>query len=140
MKSPINFCLALVAVGKRDEQPNKRGNWIYRTYASTDRYTIDFAADFAAEGWEQFDTNQDAHYFGVWVNRSWRLVLTYAEGDWSLVDCLTDAAYFAEIRSVIDFYGEGFIAKTIDFPERPGDPAVVTEHRQDREKFLAGAT
>ena len=38
-------------------------------------------------GFYQFDTSQDAIYFGTWVNPSGLQVLQYAEGDISLVTC-----------------------------------------------------
>jgi hypothetical protein len=96
----------------------------------SERYAVDFADDFTSEGWEQFDTDQDAHYFGVWVNKTKFLTLTYAEGDWTLVECPDAAHYNAEIEDAITFYGEGFIAKAYDMD------GTKTIFRQEREKFL----
>jgi hypothetical protein len=118
--------------GTRDAEPNERGNAVIRLFTPDERYLVDFAPDFAAEGWQQFDTSQDAAYFGVWVNRSKRLTLTYAEGDWVLVECPDDPCYFAEIRDAIRFYGEGCIAVCVR------DDGHITRYRQDREAmFLA---
>lgn len=125
------FIEAMRANGKADTAPNERGNTITRMFLPSERYIIDFADDFTAEGWQQFDTDQDAHYFGVWVNRGKRLTLTYAEGDWSLVDCPTAETYRAEIESCCRFYGEGFIAKAIDVENR-----TVTTYVQDRAKLF----
>jgi len=108
---------------------NKMGNAIYRMFLPSERYVIDFADDFDSEGWEQFDTDQDAPYFGVWVNRTLLMTLTYAEGDWSLVVCPDKEHYNAEVAGAIEFYGEGFIAKAYDADG-------VTTCRQDRQKFL----
>ena len=110
-------------------ESNQRGNLMTCAFWSAERYAVDFADDFTSEGWEQFDTDQDAAYFGVWVNRTKRLVLTYAEGDWYIVDCANDERYNAEIKSLIEFYSEGYEFKTID---RDGTP---TTYCQDREKF-----
>jgi hypothetical protein len=113
----------------KEPETNKRGNVVHRGFFSTERYIVDFADDFGSEGWQQFDTDQDAHYFGCWVNPVKFLTLTYAEGDWTLVECFDKDHYNAEIQDAINFYGEGFEFKTID-------ENGITEYRQDREKFL----
>jgi hypothetical protein len=79
---------------------------------------------------EQYDTNQDACYFGVWVNKKTLQIRTYAEGDITLVTC-PDAEHFnAEIKSMNEFYSEGFITKTID------ESGEMTVYRQDRNQFF----
>ncbi len=103
---------------------------MYRAYMDSERYSIDFAEDFQTEGWEQFDTDQDAHYFGVWFNREQFLTLTYAEGDWSLIECHDAERYNHEVRRAIDFYGEGYIAKAMD------DGGQWTTYKQNRSRFL----
>ena len=109
------------------------GNRLYDFSHHAERYLVDCADDFTTLGWQQFDTEQDASYFGVWVNPLTYQTLSYAEGDWSLVCCDSPAAYNAEVQSMIDFYDEGFIAKTI------GDDGV-TVYRQDRSTFLMPLT
>jgi len=103
-----------------------------RIYADMDRYVVDFAPDFKSGGWAQYDTDQDAHYFGVWVNRSMRAILTYAEGDWTLEELPNDQEYFRTIEEMNAFYGEGFIAKAYG-------PDGATVLRQDRSEFLMRA-
>jgi len=115
-----------------EEETNARGNRVRRAFARTERYVIDAAEDFAAEGWEQFDTDQDAPYFGFWVNARRRETLTYAEGDWIHVACPTAASYNAEIADAIAFYAEGWTVKTLD---RGG----LTTYVQDRSRFLLAA-
>jgi hypothetical protein len=66
------------------------------------RYHYDFHEGL--EGWRQYDTWQDAAYFGVWVNVARRLIFTYAEGDRSLVVCLTEESFHAELASLAEFY------------------------------------
>lgn len=111
---------------------NERGNGVYRMFCPAERYLVDFADDFNSEGWEQYDTDQDASYFGVWVNRTKFLTLTYAEGDWTLVRCPDAARYNAEIENANQFYGEGFILKAYG---ADGCTTVV----QDRSRFLIPA-
>lgn len=77
---------------------------IYGMFFPSERYLIDFAEDFHSEGWKQYDTWQDAPYFGVWTNKTLRCILTYAEGDWSLVKCDTDEAYLMEYNEADAFY------------------------------------
>jgi hypothetical protein len=108
-------------------KPN--GNRLHRFFFHTERYVVDFAPDFG--GWEQFDTSQDAWYFGVWVHPGRFMVLTYCEGDWCLAVCEGPAQYNIEIEDCIRFYDEGESARTIDF--RTG---ATTIYRQDRAKFL----
>jgi hypothetical protein len=114
-----------------DTETNERGNELKRGFTlHSERYEIDFADGFAAEGWLQFDTSQDAWYFGVWVNPTTFQTLNYAEGDWTLCTCPDADHYNEEIQSAIDFYDEGYEAKAID------DNGGVTIYRQDRQKFL----
>lgn len=110
-------------------ETNRQGHPMHRGFRSSERYVVDFAEDFAELGWQQFDTDQDASYFGVWVNPKTYQVMTYAEGDWSLDECGSPGHYNREIRAMIDFYGEGCIAKAIDADG-------VTVYRQDRQQFF----
>lgn len=71
-----------------------------------DRYQFDMTHCAAEDGWEQYDTDQDAWYFGVWVRLSTRETVTYAEGDITHVSAPTDEAFAAELASMADFYGD----------------------------------
>ena len=84
---------------------NKRGNTIERSWRSTERYEFDFELCTSRNGWKQFDTQQDAWYFGVWVHPEKREILTYAEGDITRVICPTEESYHAELKSMTEFYG-----------------------------------
>jgi len=92
---------------------NDRGagviRWGYGTAAALgadDRYKFDFEYCRPVDGWKQYDTDQDAHYFGVWVHIEQRLILTYAEGDLSVVFCHNDEQLRAELDHMADFYGD----------------------------------
>lgn len=112
-----------------DTPAGKDGCSLIRGQLSRDRYCVDFADDFNREGWKQFDTDQDAAYFGVWVNPVKLLTLTYCEGDWTLVECPDVERYNREIQRMIDHYREGEIATVIDRWR-------MTVYRQDRSSFL----
>lgn len=130
MKSVNGLCGNILKYGGDAAIDNERGNRVCRWFRPADRYEVDFADDFNVEGWLQFDTDQDASYFGVWVNPRDFRTLTYAEGDWTLVECPTKESYLEEIRDAIRFYGEGFIAKAI------AGSGEVEIFRQDRNQFL----
>ena len=106
------------------------GCTLRRGFRNSERYVVDFAPDFGPDGWEQFDTDQDAAYFGLWVNRRQRLTLCYCEGDWTLVECPDDTRYFAEVRRMIEYYAEGQIATVVDSDRQ------ATVYCQDRNAFL----
>lgn len=107
---------------------------VFRMFYSTDRYVVDMAADRKRFGFEQYDTSQDAWYFGVWVSKRNCEVLTYAEGDWSLNVCYSASQFNTLIAEMNASYGEGFIAKCY------GGPGPDTTIVQDRSKFfLTGA-
>jgi hypothetical protein len=96
---------------------NERGNQIMDLWRHTERYEFDFERCTSKKGWKQYDTREDAWYFGVWVHEKRRLILTYAEGDITIVRCKTEASYHAELRHMADFYGPPPPAfKTIDYP------------------------
>lgn len=102
---------------------------LWDAFWSSSRYEVDSCEDFHTDGWKQYDTEQDAHYFGVWVNPTRLMILSYVEGDWYL-KILSDAvAYNRAIREMNDFYEEGFEFKTID-------SNGITVYRQDRSEFF----
>jgi hypothetical protein len=128
----------------RDVSTSEEGNTIVRRHRDAERYLFDFDEDFRAAGWLQFDTDQDAWYFGVWVNPKTLRTLSYAEGDVTLVICPDAEHYNAEVKHACEFYGQGFefIETNIEGfqqlmlgGEVPGAEGVV--HRQDRQGFFA---
>lgn len=101
---------------------------LWCAFWSSERYEVDFCEDFHTDGWQQYDTEQDAWYFGVWVNPGRLMILSYAEGDWYLKILPDAVAYNQAIREMNDFYEEGFEFKTID-------SNGITVYRQDRSQF-----
>ena len=84
---------------------NNRGNQIMDLWRHTERYEFDWEHCTSKKGWKQYDTSQDAWYFGVWVHPERRLILTYAEGDITIVRCPTEESYHAELKNMAEFYG-----------------------------------
>lgn len=110
---------------------SKGGTVLHRMFLPSERYTIDFAPDFKSGGWKQFDTDQDAHCFGVWHSVSQRFVLTYCEGDWTLEVAEDVPSMVAAVKRLCDFYREGFEFKTLDAD------GTLTTYVQDRAAMLA---
>jgi len=82
---------------------NKNGNlveWSFDPYL--ERYTFDFKL---GKGWIQYDTKQDASYFGIWVNPEKRKIITFAEGEIETITCPTEKGYHAELKNMSDAYG-----------------------------------
>lgn len=93
---------------------NERGNRMYRDEDAdrklalpegTSRYAYDFEPSWLG-AWKQFDTRQDASYFGAWVDVAGMRTFTYAEGDRCLIECDTREAFAAELQDMCNFYGE----------------------------------
>lgn len=58
----------------------------------------DFGKCSIDKGWAQIDTNQDASYFGQWINPTERKIFAYVEGDLILTQLDTDD----ELKSEVD--------------------------------------
>ncbi len=97
-----------------------------------DRYMFDHHLK-ASDGWMQYDTAQDASYFGVWVNPKRMATITFAEGDVSIVICKTPKAYNAEIEKMNEFYEASPFMAVIE------SDGKVVEFVQDRSQFLITA-
>ena len=81
-------------------------------------------------GFSQYDTDEDAWYFGVWVHINARIIVTYAEGDVTEEHCGTEANLLKRLASMREFYGAPpRVARVVEqdgtvvdiFTGRPGD-------------------
>ena len=90
-----------------ETRTNARGNHVASCFVGPhrDRYHYDFEACRAEDGWRQYDTDQDAWYFGVWVHPARREIVTFAEGDESRVSCPSPDSFRAELAAMAEFYG-----------------------------------
>ena len=112
-----------------EEETSQFGNRRRTLFLETDRYRFDFELDLSE--WRQFDTESDAWYFGIWINKERRMILCYAEGDASLTVCNDDAAYDAEVGALCAFHGPqpSFVAIDVEARTR-------TEIYQDRSELF----
>lgn len=81
---------------------SRPGNHLRRIFFSADRYVFDFNLNLSL--WEQFDTETDAPYFGIWMNKRRRLILSYIEGDVVLIQCDTSEVYDAEVAELCAYH------------------------------------
>jgi len=119
-------CRALIAT--TNDEMNDQGNIVYRDaeadkrigFTGDNRYVYDYGLrvyDKDTSGWKQYDTFEDAWYFGCWVHVEERKIFTYAEGDRTLVVCPTAESFQEELEVMADFYGEpppAFVAINTD--------------------------
>ena len=107
------------------------GNEIIRSFdGGTDRYAFDFDHCTAEDGWLQFDTNEDAHYFGIWVHKEKQQIVQYMEGDISQTQCASAETFNAAIADMCAAYSKAAHIRTIS------EDGTYTKYYQDREQFF----
>ena len=108
-----------------DETTNRHGNRVRHVFLDADRYVFDLDRGV----WAQFDTDSDAAYFGIWIDKANRRILSYIEGDLYLTRCSEDASYDREIAVMCAFHGPSPAFVTID-------DEAVTAYYQDWAEFF----
>ena len=101
----------MLSTGEYVDEVNGRGNIVLRDidadlslgFKSGSRYAYD--SKLCEAGWKQYDTDQDASYFGCWVHLEQRKTMCYYEGDRILVVCPTTESFKAELEDMERFYG-----------------------------------
>ncbi|RKJ86182.1 hypothetical protein D6R50_17935 [Aeromonas veronii] len=77
-----------------------------------DRYYYD--RTLLAQGWQQYDTDQDAWYFGIWINTQKLETFTYAEGDTHHVIAPNVEAFRAELARLYQYHPQAPAFISID--------------------------
>lgn len=72
-----------------------------RDFAPADRYRYDFGPCSYTNGFAQFDTRQDASYYGVWVSPTRRAIVSYCEGDVTMQVADTDEEFVQIVREFV---------------------------------------
>ncbi|MGL5092190.1 MAG: hypothetical protein ACRC8B_14900 [Aeromonas sobria] len=86
-----------------------------------DRYYYD--RTLLAQGWQQYDTEEDAWYFGIWINTETLETFTYAEGDTNHVIAPNVGAFRSELARLYQYHPQAPAFISID-PEA----GVMTRH------------
>lgn len=73
---------------------------IERSFEHSDRYRFDFNLCSARNGWAQVDTGQDASYFGTWAHPEQLQVVSYCEGDITVVTADNPQEFREELESI----------------------------------------
>ena len=110
-RNPSNIhAVLLKALGSeghyKGSHTDRRGHPVHAWFShDSSRYPFDSVLS-RRKGWQQYDTNQDAWYFGAWVNPETKETVTYAEGDLYYSSYPTLKAYNQAIKDMDKFYGE----------------------------------
>jgi hypothetical protein len=86
-----------------------------------DRYYYD--RTLLAQGWQQYDTEEDAWYFGIWIHTEKLETFTYAEGDTCHVIAPNVEAFRSELARLYQYHQQAPAFISID-----PDVGVVTHH------------
>ncbi len=84
---------------------NERGDAVVGWHVGGSRFRFDFVVCSPKKGWVQYDTDQDGAHFGVWGNVEQRTIITFAEGDFTRVLCVTTDTLERELVSMEESYG-----------------------------------
>lgn len=69
-----------------------------------DRYAFDFKKCTGSQGWAQLDSNQDAPYYGNWVNPTAMETVSYCEGDISHIKCESEEEFKSHLASTLQWH------------------------------------
>ena len=75
-----------------------------KTFCNSDRYIFDYDICSFKKGFAQIDTTEDASYFGNWVNFKTRELITYCEGDLTVIKCDDEKEFKEQLLKVVSWY------------------------------------
>jgi hypothetical protein len=97
-------------------------------FVSSERYQFDFSHEIK-RGWKQYDTSQDAWYYGVWYNPESMQTLNYCEGDIYLNTFYKWSQFKAELKGMDSFHGAqpamAIAGDTIDMNLQIKNPVAI---------------
>ncbi len=81
------------------------GSTLYSwTMLVTNRYIFD---EGLSNDWKTLNTQQDAPYYGVWINPVTMEIVSFCEGDITLIACHSREAYEEEVYKTVEFNRHG---------------------------------
>ena len=75
-----------------------------KTFCNSDRYTFDFGICNYKKGFAQIDTTEDFAHFGNWINFKNLELVTYCEGDLTVVKCENIEEFKNQLLKVVSWY------------------------------------
>lgn len=78
------------------------------------RYRYDFGPCTPNKGWAQLDTSQDASWYGNWVNPTKLKLLSYCEGDVTLIECDSEEEFKEQLAATLKWHVENDYQPKID--------------------------
>ncbi|WP_438403891.1 hypothetical protein, partial [Aeromonas veronii] len=99
-------------VGRIPLELTVTGCRIDRGSHQADRYYYD--RTLLAKGWQQYDTEEDAWYFGIWIHTEKLETFTYAEGDTSHVIAPNLEAFRSELARLYQYHPQAPAFISID--------------------------
>lgn len=118
----------ILSMLKKQKPEHTKDATSYHMFFPSNRYVVDYSIQSTT--WEQFDTDQDAEYFGVWMNKHTQRSLTYAEGDWYLHIFNSPDLYDKNLIEAFKYYGTKHFMTVI------GVDGQATRYFQDRSHLL----
>jgi hypothetical protein len=85
-----------------------------RGFVMADRYRYDWDKCTAKDGWAQLDTDQDASYYGNWVNPITLQLFSYTEGDTCRITCETKEEFKKEVFKALLWHHDNGYHPQID--------------------------
>jgi len=86
------------------QRTTEHGVTVYENQLGENRYEFDSLCT-AESGWQQFDTKEDASWFGIWAHKEEHLVVIYAEGDAEVHQFPDENAWKAQLKTMREQYG-----------------------------------
>ncbi len=96
---------------------------VTREFCPGDRYPYDWGPCSTGKGFAQFDTAQDASYYGNWLNPFALVLFSFAEGDCDTTECGSVAEFVRETRALVAWHVEHSRFLGVD----PGFDAALAE-------------
>ena len=75
-----------------------------KTFCNSDRYIFDWNYCNFKKGFAQIDTTEDASYFGNWINFKSLELITYCEGDLTVIKCENIEEFKNQLLKVVSWY------------------------------------
>jgi tRNA G10 N-methylase Trm11 len=75
-----------------------------KTFCNSDRYTFDFNMCSYKKGFAQIETTEDASYFGNWINFKSLELVTYCEGDLTIIKCENVKEFKEQLLKTVSWF------------------------------------